>query len=318
MVRRPASAQTASAGVTQTRHAVETGMRWIFREQPFEDYGIDAHIEVVDDETVLGRLVALQIKAGRSYFDSPAAGGGWWFRDDAMHFKYWLDFSIPVVIVLVDLEDRLCYWQLVTESTVEKSNGSQWKLRVPETHLLDGSAVQPLRDAAVKGIRQARREPGAPVTTFAAADLEVHSALAGADVLPEYIVRAHDRELDELVANAMGSAARSACKVLIGGSCTGKTRALYEALHRRGTDPGRASLAEGRMAGMARGEPVTAQAVPGRVEARWAADDRVAQRGTALPARPWGRRPNRNRHRAAGTHCGRLPSASACAGHIVA
>ncbi|MEU2121113.1 DUF4365 domain-containing protein [Nocardia niwae] len=244
MVRRPASAQTASAGVTQTRHAVETGMRWIFREQPFEDYGIDAHIEVVDDETVLGRLVALQIKAGRSYFDSPAAGGGWWFRDDAMHFKYWLDFSIPVVIVLVDLEDRLCYWQLVTESTVEKSNGSQWKLRVPETHLLDGSAVQPLRDAAVKGIRQARREPGAPVTTFAAADLEVHSALAGADVLPEYIVRAHDRELDELVANAMGSAARSACKVLIGGSCTGKTRALYEALHRRGTDPGRASLAE--------------------------------------------------------------------------
>ncbi|GAA5055240.1 hypothetical protein GCM10023318_31120 [Nocardia callitridis] len=121
MMRRTASAWTASAGVTQARHAIESGMRWVFREQPFEDYGIDAHIEVVDDEAVLGRLIALQIKTGGSYFDSPAAEGGWWFRDMAAHFEYWLDFSIPVVVVLVDLDSGQCHWQLVAESTVEKA-----------------------------------------------------------------------------------------------------------------------------------------------------------------------------------------------------
>lgn len=229
--------------MTQAKHAVETSMRWLFRQQPFEDYGIDAHIEAVDDETVLGRLVALQIKSGQSYFDSPA-DDGWWFRDKVAHFEYWLDFSIPVVVVLVDLDSGLCHWQLVTESTVEKSGESQWKLRVPKAHVLDGSAVRPLRNVAEQSVRRARRPMGSPVSAFSATDLEVHSAEPGTDVLPEYIIRAHDRALDELVAGAVDPSARSGCAVLVGGSCTGKTRALYEALHRRGTDPGATSLAE--------------------------------------------------------------------------
>lgn len=219
-------------------------MGWLFREQPFEDYGIDAHIEVVDDETVLGRLVALQIKTGRSYFDSPADEGGWWFRDKAAHFEYWLDFSIPVIVVLVDLDSGLCFWQLVTELTVKKSDGGQWKLRIPDTQLLDGSAVQALRDVAERGVSRGRRLLGAPVNTFSAADLEVHSTLPSSDVLPKYIVRDHDHELDELVADAVGPLAFSGFKVLVGGSCTGKTRALYEVMHRPGTGPDAASLAE--------------------------------------------------------------------------
>lgn len=153
-------------------------MGWLFREQPFEDYGIDAHIEVVDDETVLGRLVALQIKTGRSYFGSPTDEGGWWFRDKAAHFEYWLDFSIPVIVVLVDLDS----WQLVTELTVKKSDGGQWKLRIPDTQLLDGSAVQALRDVAERGVSRGRRLLGAPVNTFSAADLEVHGTLPSTKV----------------------------------------------------------------------------------------------------------------------------------------
>ncbi len=138
-------------------------MGWLFREQPLEDYGIDAHIEVVDDDTVRGKLVALQIKAGRSYFSTPADKGGWWFRAKADHFEYWLDFAIPVAIALVDLDSRLCHWQLVTESTVEKSDGTYWKLRVPKVHVLDSSAVQPLTDAADNASRRTRGPLGALV-----------------------------------------------------------------------------------------------------------------------------------------------------------
>ncbi|MCX2729443.1 DUF4365 domain-containing protein [Saccharopolyspora sp. NFXS83] len=233
--------------MTQTKHAVETGMRWVFREQPKEDYGIDAQIEVVDGEEVLGRLVALQIKTGRSYFSSPAEDG-WWFSEKAAHFLYWLDFSIPVVVVLVDLDSGLCYWQLVTESTVERSSGRRWKLRVPKAQILGRSAVRPLHDAtdeaAERGVRLARQPLGSAVSNFSAADLEVHSASQEGDALPEYVIRAHDFALGELVADAVGSRARSGCAVLLGGSGTGKTRALYEALHWRGPDAARTSLAE--------------------------------------------------------------------------
>ena len=41
---------------------------YIFREQPISDYGIDAQIELIDEETVTGKLVALQIKSGASWF----------------------------------------------------------------------------------------------------------------------------------------------------------------------------------------------------------------------------------------------------------
>lgn len=84
-------------------------MDWVFREQPFEDYGIDAHVEVIDNGDVLGWLLGVQVKSGPSYFRAPA-NDGWWFRESAAHFTYWLAYSIPVVVVLADLDSELCYW----------------------------------------------------------------------------------------------------------------------------------------------------------------------------------------------------------------
>jgi hypothetical protein len=56
---------------------IEDELGWLFRNQPTEDYGIDAHVEVVDGENVRGRLLALQIKSGTSWFKEagPTAGG---------------------------------------------------------------------------------------------------------------------------------------------------------------------------------------------------------------------------------------------------
>ncbi len=100
-MRRSPSAQVATDGVTYTKMVLETQLRWLFREQPTEDYGIDAHTEVVDGEEVTGRLLALQIKSGSSWFNEPAPGG-WWFRPDTQHVHYWLDHSLPVIAVLYD------------------------------------------------------------------------------------------------------------------------------------------------------------------------------------------------------------------------
>ncbi len=103
-MRRPSSARAASIGVTLTKLAVEKELDWLFREQPTEDYGIDAQVEIVEGEAVSGKLLALQIKSGPSCFKQ-AGPGGWWFRPDAAHVRYWTNHSLPVV-VLVHPENR--------------------------------------------------------------------------------------------------------------------------------------------------------------------------------------------------------------------
>lgn len=146
-MRRTPSAEVASEGVTRTQLAIKEKLRWLFREQPTEDYGIDAHAEVVDGEDVRGRLLALQIKSGESWFRETAPGG-WWFRPDAEHVRYWLNHSLPVVVVLYHPGTKSCHWQLVNRRTLQGTPKGGWKLLVPEDQVLDASAANPLRQAA--------------------------------------------------------------------------------------------------------------------------------------------------------------------------
>jgi hypothetical protein len=43
---------------------------WYFREQFTHDWGIDAYVEIVRGGAPTGELIALQIKAGKSYFSN--------------------------------------------------------------------------------------------------------------------------------------------------------------------------------------------------------------------------------------------------------
>ncbi|MEV4334086.1 DUF4365 domain-containing protein [Streptomyces sp. NPDC049597] len=147
MMRRKPSAKVASQGVTHTQQAIEDELGWLFRNQPTEDYGIDAHAEVVDGEDVRGRLLALQIKSGGSWFRE-SAPGGWWFRPDAEHVQYWLNHSLPVLVVLHHPETKQCHWQLVNRKTLVETATGGWKLVVPEEQVLNESAAAPLRAAA--------------------------------------------------------------------------------------------------------------------------------------------------------------------------
>ena len=96
---------TGDIGGTRAEMAVQEKLHWIFRAQPKADYGIGAHVAIVDDTEVLGRLVAVQIKSGKSWFSQPTTGG-WWFRPKAGHVRYWLNHSLPVVVVFITTNPR--------------------------------------------------------------------------------------------------------------------------------------------------------------------------------------------------------------------
>ncbi|MEY9859770.1 hypothetical protein ABH935_005403 [Catenulispora sp. GAS73] len=150
MLRKP-SAKLASLGVTRTRLAVEEELGWLFREQPTEDFGIDAHIEVVDGEIVKGKLLALQIKSGKSFFQE-LGQNGWWFRPDDDHVRYWTNHSLPVVLVMCHPETGQCHWQHINGSTLVETSTGGWKVLVPEVQVLNANARGPLR--AVAGDRR--------------------------------------------------------------------------------------------------------------------------------------------------------------------
>ncbi|GAA3244011.1 DUF4365 domain-containing protein [Actinocorallia longicatena] len=146
-MRRTTSAKVASEGVTHTQQAVEGELGWLFRNQPTEDYGIDAQAEVVDGGDVRGRLLALQIKSGASWFKD-AIPSGWWFWLDSAHVQYWTNHSLPVIVVLYHPETKRCHWQLINRETLVKTSTGGWKILVPKGQVLDASARELLQKAA--------------------------------------------------------------------------------------------------------------------------------------------------------------------------
>ncbi len=154
MVRRKKSASTDRKGIAAVQLTVVDDLGWIFREQPTEDYGIDAHIEVVEDEPT-GRLLALQIKSGKSYFAKPTPdGAGVTYYIDPEHLEYWLAHSLPVLVVLVR-PDGSAIWERVTDSNVKHAKEG-WKIVVPFSQRLDASAAPALQSIACVSPYQAR------------------------------------------------------------------------------------------------------------------------------------------------------------------
>lgn len=108
---------------------------WLFREQTTHDYGIDAHVEIVENQRPTGKLIALQIKAGQSFFQEEI-DDAYVFRTDDKHIAYWVDHSMPVVLVLYNPETKQAYWQNVSRETVETS-GKGWKLFVSKVSIFE-------------------------------------------------------------------------------------------------------------------------------------------------------------------------------------
>jgi hypothetical protein len=72
-------------GVAALDHEVSS-WGWSYRNQEIEDYGIDGHIEPFDEtDRPTGRLLAVQVKSGPSYFERTT--GGWNFRADRIKGK---------------------------------------------------------------------------------------------------------------------------------------------------------------------------------------------------------------------------------------
>lgn len=128
--------QSEERGLVIVKKIIEDEIGWIFRKEHLEnDYGIDGYIDIVQDKKYLtGKSIAVQIKTGKSYFKH-STSFGWTFYGESKHLNYYLNNELPVIIILVDEEQKIAYWSLVDKDLVRKTENN-WKLSVPKSNLL--------------------------------------------------------------------------------------------------------------------------------------------------------------------------------------
>lgn len=98
---------TAKKGINFIRSAVEGAGSLFHKIEGENDLGIDALIELIRDEVPLNRQIAVQIKSGASYYNSPGEQCLIPVQD---HREYWLNHPLPVLgIVFVPSLGR-AYW----------------------------------------------------------------------------------------------------------------------------------------------------------------------------------------------------------------
>jgi Domain of unknown function (DUF4365)/Sulfatase-modifying factor enzyme 1 len=137
-------------GVRIVDDAISGQLGWIFRELPQEyDLGIDAEIEVLTTGVQTtsatygtGRLIASQIKCGSSFLKEKTSEG-YVFRGKLKHLDYYLNYSLPVLIILCDPDSKECWWAKVSPTSIERTQEG-WKIIVPFRQRLDRSCLEDL------------------------------------------------------------------------------------------------------------------------------------------------------------------------------
>lgn len=115
----------------------------IWRETPMADVGIDGQIEYVNPEGhATGRMIAVQIKSGTSYFRE--SNGDWVFYPDEKHRFYWERFPLPVLIIIHNPETNMSYWQDARQALRTSLPSNFIGIRIPKSNILQTTNARTL------------------------------------------------------------------------------------------------------------------------------------------------------------------------------
>lgn len=125
------SEDKGNIGIDKLSIAIRT-MGYKFRRQLESDYGIDAHIEIRENEQYpTGKLIGVQVKTDKS--DCTEAKDHYNFNSDYEHLNYWLNHSLPVIIVHYDIEKDILNWVQVKEDKITR-NKKSWSIKIPKSN----------------------------------------------------------------------------------------------------------------------------------------------------------------------------------------
>lgn len=108
-------------------HGLRAANGLIWRENSVKDMGIDGQLEYVNDSGfATGRIVAVQVKSGQSFFTHDD-DESWGFYPEEKHRLYWERFPVPVILVLHKPDTKETFWldvrQAYRSGTQDKNVG---------------------------------------------------------------------------------------------------------------------------------------------------------------------------------------------------
>ncbi|CAM3688934.1 DUF4365 domain-containing protein [Flavobacterium chungbukense] len=130
-------------GVIETDRIITKQLGWIFRELPVADVGIDAIIEESENGNPTGKFIAAQIKTGKGNFyisDKTII-----YYASRVHYHYWLNLNIPIVLIAHFPEEEETYWEYIQESSFRKTK-KKWKIEIPKNKILNEKSKQKLSE----------------------------------------------------------------------------------------------------------------------------------------------------------------------------
>ncbi len=133
------SALTEREGVIAADAIFTKQFRWLFREQKVLDFGVDAEVEITEDDMPTGKLIALQIKSGTSFFKQEIKEG-YVFYGEMRHLKYWTNHVLPMFLILHNPETGVTLYQRIEERLC-KITDKRWSIVVPRDNALNASAA---------------------------------------------------------------------------------------------------------------------------------------------------------------------------------
>ena len=119
---------TESIGIAAIQMIVARDLKWIFREQPIADFGIDAMIEVVLNGNPTRCLIAAQIKTGSGNFNVKEKELTYYVTE--IHRNYWLHGNNPAILIAHLPETESTYWVSLEERNFTKTD-KRWKVTIP-------------------------------------------------------------------------------------------------------------------------------------------------------------------------------------------
>ncbi len=125
-------------------------LKWIFREQPIVDVGIDALVEEVIEGNPTGQFLATQIKTGLgNFYDSKKHLTLYVTK---IHYHYWTNLNLPIILIAHLPKDEETTWELINENTLIKTE-AQWKLNIPKDKKLNEDSTLELAKILKKEVQ---------------------------------------------------------------------------------------------------------------------------------------------------------------------
>ncbi len=138
------STVTGEKGITILKEIIENNLGWFFRENHLEqDFGIDGYMDIITESgQITGKSIAFQLKSGSSYFTEQNEIG-FIFRGERKHLNYYLNLDIPILIILIDLDNKNAFWEVFDGAKTEQA-GKNWKMTIPRRNQLNNHSEKKL------------------------------------------------------------------------------------------------------------------------------------------------------------------------------